>query len=696
MPVADDGASIVPQARASSLPATRSPGLFVSHEVNRTGFVYDVRMMLHNDGMDEHDDDRHPERPKRISVVYEALQKEGVLQRMRRLPMREATRSEILLVHPPSLLTKMDQIEAMLMGEDAEAALLGTRAYYESLSLYVHPSTSLCARLSCGGVIESTMAVATGVVRNSFAIVRPPGHHAEPDEHMGFCFFNNVAVATRVVLQRTSMRRILILDWDVHHGNGTQSAFYDDPSVLYISLHRYEGGNFYPGGTGGGMDKCGTGEGKGRNVNIPWPTGGMGDGDYIHAFQKLVLPIAYEFGPELVMISAGFDAAEGDQLGGCHVSPACFAHMTHMLSVLAGGKLVVALEGGYNLQALSQSALAVGETLIGESPPELPPLVASEGGTETVWQVAHYQSQFWRCINPKGCEPKPDEDNVYSIPQVLKAHRARDLAQQFELFSIPFADPELQARFGDQVLSTPYLFEEDATTIVLFVHDFGNLRVELESGLASDINMEHSYLVDASRHVVDWANSKRYGLIDVNILTNHIFEDFQPLSGVDVTRRVIRKLILYLWDNYVDLTPAKNIILIGHGTGCRHVIDLLHDRALYLDNRIKAVLQVNGMNTIPLATRDDDDLRRWYHKNSVVVLPARHPLNLDPTLVLRRHGKIVPSTEEKAAKVLDWAVTHVLKEIVDPKINPSALPAAQVSVSARTVPVNGNADVEML
>ncbi|KZT52255.1 Arginase/deacetylase [Calocera cornea HHB12733] len=649
--------------------------------------------------MDEDEDDRHPERPKRISVVYEALFRDGVVSRMRRLPIREATRSEILLVHPPSLLTKMDQMEAMLMGEDAHAALLGTRGYYESLSLYVHPSTSLCARLSCGGVIEATVAVATGVVRNSFAIVRPPGHHAEPDEHMGFCFYNNVAVATRVVQERTDIQKIMILDWDVHHGNGTQAAFYDDPNVLYISLHRYEGGNFYPGGTGGGMDKVGTGEGMGRNVNIPWPTGGMGDGDYIHAFQKLVLPIAYEFGPELVIISAGFDAAEGDQLGGCHVSPACYAHMTHMLSVLAGGKLVVALEGGYNLHALSQSALAVGETLIGDVPPELPPLVAGDAGTETVWQVAHYQSQFWRCINPKACEPNPEVDNVFSVPQLLKAHRAMELSQQYELFAIPFSDPDLQGRFKDQVLATPSLYDDDAKTVVLFVHDFGNLRVELESGLTTNIKMESSYLVDASRRVVDWTNTNGYALLDVDILTNHVVEDYnelEPMSGVDGTRKVLRKLMLYLWDNYVDLAPADKIILIGHGTGCQAMIDLLHSRALYLDARITAVIQVNGMNTLPLSPKDDDDLRKWYYKNSVVVLPARHPLSLDPALALRRHGRIIPCNETRATKLLEWTVEHVLKAIVDPKVNTNTPPAIQSSIPAGHASVNGSTDVEMV
>ncbi|EJU04046.1 histone deacetylase complex protein [Dacryopinax primogenitus] len=685
--------------RASSVPPESSRGLFIRHEPNRTGYIYDTRMMAHNDGMTEEQEDRHPEGPRRISVIFNALEKKGIIQRMRRLQIREATRDEILFVHPPSLLAKMDQMEAMLIGEGKDAALAGTQGYYETLSLYVHPSTAYCARLSCGGVIESTMAVAQGTVRNSFAIVRPPGHHAEPEEHMGFCFYNNVAVAVRVVQSRTSIRKVLILDWDVHHGNGTQAAFYDDPDVLYISIHRYEGGNFYPGGTGGGVDKCGSGAGKGRNVNIPWPSGGRTDGDYIHAFQKIVIPIAYEFGPELVIISAGFDAAEGDQLGGCFVSPACYAHMTHMLSALAGGKLVVALEGGYSLKALSQSALAVGETLVGDHPPELPPVVPSDVGTETVWQVASYQSQYWNSINPKAIEPRPVDLDTFSVSQLLRAHREMDLASQYNMLRVPLAHPDLRARFDHQVLATPYLLDPNTETIVLFVHDFGNLRVELQSPLRVDVRMEHSYLIDSSRRVVEWANERRYGLIDINILMHHIVEAeevINPIVTPQDEKRLLRTLVVYLWDNYMDLSAAKNFIIIGHGSACQSVIGLLNDRKPYLDKRTKAVVQINGMNTIPTVPKDDDDLRRWYSKKSIVVLPARHPLARDPSMALKRHGRLLPCGEEKAIKVLDWAVSHVLKAIVDPRINPISSQDNQSKSHTNTSVMNGDADIEML
>ena len=161
-------------------------------------------------------------------------------------------------------------------------------------------------------------------------------------------------------------------------------------------------GRFYPSGNDGGMDKVGVGAGEGKNVNIPWPTKGMGDGDYMFAFQQVVMPIALEFNPDLVIVAAGFDAAAGDELGGCFVSPACYAHMTHMLMALANGKVAVCLEGGYNFGAISKSALAVTRTLMGEPPDRLTATQATEIAMTTVQQVKEIQSRYWGNIIPKG------------------------------------------------------------------------------------------------------------------------------------------------------------------------------------------------------------------------------------------------------------------------------------------------------
>ncbi|KXS13295.1 Arginase/deacetylase, partial [Gonapodya prolifera JEL478] len=217
-------------------------------------------------------------------------------------------------------------------------------------SVYFCAETPVCARLSCGAVVDVCKEVYRNPgVRNGVAVVRPPGHHAERNEAMGFCIYNNVAVAAKVVQRDCGASRIMIVDWDVHHGNGIQSAFLSDPSVLYVSIHRHEQGSFYPQGPEGSHTAVGHGPGAGFNINIDWDMKGMGDAEYLCAFEKVVMPVGREFDPDLVIISAGFDAAQGDPLGGCNVTPIGYAHMTHMLSALAGGKVAIVLEVSYKI-----------------------------------------------------------------------------------------------------------------------------------------------------------------------------------------------------------------------------------------------------------------------------------------------------------------------------------------------------------
>jgi histone deacetylase 4/5 len=209
--------------------------------------------------------------------------------------------------------------------------------------------TTSAARTAAGCVTELALKVAAGEVKNGFAIVRPPGHHAETQQAMGFCFFNNIAIAAKQVMTRMDMERILVVDWDVHHGNGLQQIFYEDPHVLYISLHRHDDGNFFPGT--GDPTEVGHEDGMGFNVNIAW-SGGLnppnGDAEYLSAFRSIVLPIARDFDPEMILVACGFDAAAGHPppMGGYKLSPACFGWMTRQLMTLARGKVVLSLEGG--------------------------------------------------------------------------------------------------------------------------------------------------------------------------------------------------------------------------------------------------------------------------------------------------------------------------------------------------------------
>ncbi|KAJ3748805.1 histone deacetylase complex protein [Lentinula detonsa] len=639
MDVDTDGASFSkrPPQRSTSVPFQPPRNLAV-------GYVYSSEMTAHFNPRG------HQEAPERITRIWQAIVDEKYNMKMQWLPIRPVTKAEALLVHSQSLWDLVEAYQYM-----SEQQIVDSEVYYEQLSLYVMPGTTRAARLSCGGVIEACLAVARGRLRKVFAICRPPGHHAEPDQSMGFCFFNNVAVATRVVQQLTQLKRILILDWDVHHGNGTQRAFNDDPSVLYISLHRYEGGTFYPCGEFGGMTSCGEGSGLGFSVNIPWPEKGMGDADYIHAFQRIVMPIAMEFAPELVIISAGFDAALGDELGECKVSPAGYAHMTHMLSGLAGGRLVVALEGGYNLDATMRSALAVTKVILGEAPDPLPPMHASETATETVYLVAKEQSKYWKNIDTKSCEPRQEIESIsFSIPEVLQAHRAHYLYKNYKMMQVPLLG-FLQSPFAGQVICTPDLFENK--TLVVLAHEFGNLRLELESAMTCDLNLERSYLLDFTKELMRWINEEGYALLDVNLYP-------KPFASVSQnTKRTSNKknseryddttaLLTYLWDNYIHLSGAQKIVFIGHGPACQPLMNLIDARFNSITRNVKAVVQVVGYSKVPF-TPKKDDFRSWYAKCSCVLLPANHHiLQPEATYSKKKHGVLCPIEELQPVRIV--------------------------------------------
>ena len=278
----------------------------------------------------------HPERPARIVAIYDELVQRGYDKRARLIPTRPASEHDIALVHSEEHV----RLATAQYGTDAE----GVEALGMDNDTYFSARGSgYAALLATGSVTELSTRVAQGELRNALAVTRPPGHHCEAKQAMGFCLLNNVCVAVAAVRRRLGVKRVLILDWDVHHGNGVQHIFEDDPTVLYISLHRF-GEGFYPGT--GKPREVGQGAGAGTTVNVAWSGTGYGDAEYMAAFDRLIMPIAREYGPDMVMVSAGFDAAEGDPLGGMALTPTGYAQMTASLASLAGGKLVVALEGG--------------------------------------------------------------------------------------------------------------------------------------------------------------------------------------------------------------------------------------------------------------------------------------------------------------------------------------------------------------
>jgi len=320
----------------------------------RVGLVFSAEMEAHAGPPN------HPECPARHERVVARFKESGLMARCVHIAPRPATDEELLRAHSQAHL---EHLASLWVADGTAVQTAG--------DLYWCESTHAAARLSAGCAVEATLSVVRGQLSSAFAVIRPPGHHAECERAMGFCYLNNASVACLAALQEPNVDRVLILDWDVHHGNGIESIHYDDPRVLYISLHRYStdpGSWFYPGT--GAKDDVGAGAGTGFNVNIPWHERGGGDADYLAAFELLVCPIVTAFAPSLILISAGYDAAQGDPLGAMNLSPDGYRAMTDRLVCLqAQGKVVVLLEGGYNLYSTAHSAEATLRALLREEAP---------------------------------------------------------------------------------------------------------------------------------------------------------------------------------------------------------------------------------------------------------------------------------------------------------------------------------------
>ena len=311
-----------------------------------TGLLYDDIYLRHLSG-----NTGHPERPERLISIKKALDGAGLTQSLYAIHPRRVTQEELELVHKPSYI-------ALVRRELSDVQ--GTRELSTGDTL-VSAGSLEAAEFAAGGVLNAVDAVMQGKVKNAFAAVRPPGHHATPTRGMGFCIFNNVAIAARYVQKKYGARRVLIVDWDYHHGNGTQDTFYEDGSVFYFSTHHY---GAYP-GTGSAME-TGAGKGAGKILNVPLPPGAS-DAQILEAFQTRLVPAARNFKPDFILISAGFDGMRNDLLGVFDITPAGFAAITRIVvdlsKELCQGRLVSVLEGGYRLDGLAESVVAHLQTL---------------------------------------------------------------------------------------------------------------------------------------------------------------------------------------------------------------------------------------------------------------------------------------------------------------------------------------------
>ncbi|PSN68434.1 putative histone deacetylase [Corynespora cassiicola Philippines] len=649
-------------------PPPRFPPL--PYSSSKTGLVYDARMRFHAEPAEVmmNLNEIHPEDPRRIHEIFQEIQRAGLVQgpddsdeegtdeQCWRIYARNATEGEICLVHSPEHYAFIQSLQ--------EKSVMELKDLSEELdSIYFNNATFECATLAAGGAIEACRAVVRGDVRNAIAVIRPPGHHAESNAPSGFCIFNNVPIATKVCQHDfpETCRKVLILDWDVHHGNGIQHAFYEDPNVLYISLHVFKNGNFYPNLPDGNYDYTGEGPGVGRNVNIPWEEHGMGDAEYIYAFQEVVIPIANEFDPDLVIISAGFDAAEGDILGGCHVTPACYAHMTHMLMRLAKGKIAVCLEGGYNLRSIARSALAVTKTLMLQPPDRLaedigPPKASA---VRTINQVKREQSKYWRDLFPKHLDKSdPLFGTSIRLHDVIREWQSNVLAKEQFMYPLAIRKNGITSTFEHNVIATPNITERHPLLVIF--HDPPSL-INIPHPVTGSVEPFNSLLADPTKRYIEWAVKNDFQVIDANIpKVVSIEEDdgeYVPADDDESRASQTRDLANYIWENYIEPYDATQVFLMGVGTAYLGLVDLLSTNENCTDPNSPVECLIgfvgdNALHTIKRAT--DDNIGNWYYAHSLIFVEKDHAV-WDPSRqrkLRKKWGKLVKSNKDNLNSML--------------------------------------------
>lgn len=338
------------------------------------GYLLDTRYLLHNPGIE------HPESPQRLIPIRQTVETFAAGGHWQCLPPRKATVEELLLVHHPAHIQRIEHAA-------------------KNAPVYLDPDTSVSvesyetALLAAGGVLECIDAICSGKLQRIFAFVRPPGHHASRENARGFCLFNNVAIAAAYARSEYNLERLAIVDFDVHHGNGTQSCFYSDPGVLYISSHQYP---FYPGS--GYFDEIGKGPGKGYSLNFPLPEG-SGDSDFVPIYSKIIPAVLATYSPQLIIVSAGFDGHRSDIMGGLLLTHSGYAAAAASVIAAADqscdGKVCFVLEGGYNAQALRDSIGAIMTEMEKPAPREVS-IREGDSFQEMSRQAAKFTAGLWK------------------------------------------------------------------------------------------------------------------------------------------------------------------------------------------------------------------------------------------------------------------------------------------------------------
>ncbi len=349
------------------------------------GIIRDSRFLDHVTG------EGHPESLRRLAAIYDMLDREMSEKAIRNghfIPVtpHPAEEAQILLAHSPEYLSLIKNTA-------------GKELFALTADTHVSEGSYAAALLAAGGLIEAAARSVKGDLRRAFSLNRPPGHHAERSRAMGYCLFNNVAIAALAARRDLGLKRVMIVDWDLHHGNGTQHIFENDPSVLFFSIHQYP---LFPGT--GIYTEVGRGPGEGYTVNIPISKK-YGDAEYAAIFQKLLRPIALAFRPELLLVSAGFDTHHLDPIGGMRMTPEGFAGLTRSLMEIADlcccGRLLLTLEGGYHLAALTESVKAVLLEMAGITHTDPEEMAASANPRKVAYAIlrcSHVHGRFWKSL----------------------------------------------------------------------------------------------------------------------------------------------------------------------------------------------------------------------------------------------------------------------------------------------------------
>lgn len=441
----------------------------------KTGLVFDDFMAKHDCFWTKSD-----ECPQRYECVRDRIKHYGLVDQCHVLESQAATKEQVLLAHD-------EQYYELVKSTKGETDLEKLKNISQKFDgIYFNEFTYDIAMLALGSSIKLTEAVLDQQeIRNGFAVIRTPGHHAQRAEANGFCFFNNAAIVAKHCIRERRLKRILIIDWDVHHGQGTQSFFYDDPQVLYVSIHRYEKGKFWPELIESNFNFTGRAQGKGYNLNIPLNETGCNDIDYLLIWLNIIMPVAYEFNPELVIVSAGFDAAIGCPEGHMRVKPITFHVLCHSLMSLADGKVVALLEGGYNLLSLAESAAMTLRALLGYPCPRLDSrfieMTPHQSVIQTIldltwairpqWQMLRLQGYFERfkpeesCGSPGGdVEGRPRYKPVATY-EGTASHYSENKPENYDLQGVCcIKDEAEQASLRDEI--TTIIAQQDLSSSV--------------------------------------------------------------------------------------------------------------------------------------------------------------------------------------------------------------------------------------